>query len=177
MNSVEIVPSFILITVLIVGALWDLRFQKIPNWLTFPTVATAIVYHSRMNGFGGFIFSVEGIGVGILILLPLYILGGTGAGDVKLLGAVGGLLGPKGGFAAFLFTALVGGIYALVLLTFHGYMKEIVARYWLVFKTFILTRNLIYIPAPRGVKKPRLLYGLAIALGTLLSVGWASHIF
>ena len=93
-----------------------------------------------------------------------------GAGDVKLMGAVGGLLGPKGVFVAFIFTAIIGGIYALVILTLHGLLKETFKRYWMILKTFIFTQKFIYtLPSERG-KKPRLYYGVAIALGTIISI-------
>ena len=92
----ELIPSLILAIVLMIGAAWDLRFHKIPNWLTFPAVALAITYHSSMNGFSGFLFSLEGIGVGIAILIPFYLLGGMGAGDVKLLGASRRAFGSQG---------------------------------------------------------------------------------
>jgi len=170
MNFSEIIPSSILAIVLLIGTAWDLRFHKIPNWLTFPVAGMAIITHTWMKGFSGFLFGLEGVAVGIAILLPGYLRGGMGAGDAKLLGAVGGLLGPKGVFTAFLFTALVGGIYALVLLVSHGYLKKAVLRYKIMLATFIFTRNFIYIPPPGKERKPLLCYGLAIALGTLLSV-------
>ena len=170
------VPFLFLATLLLIGAAWDLWFHKIPNWLTFPAAALAITYHSAMNGFSGLLFSLEGIAVGIAILLPFYLLGGMGAGDAKLLGAVGGILGPKGVFAAFLFTALVGGIYALFLLAYHGYLKKTILRYRMMLKTFLLTRNFIYVPPPAREGKPKLWYGLAIALGTFLSLGLRGRI-
>jgi prepilin peptidase CpaA len=166
----------ILAFILLIGSLWDLHSHKIPNWLTFPAATLALVYHTTMNGSSGFLFSLGGIGVGIAILLPFYLKGGMGAGDVKLLGAVGGFLGPKGVFLAFLFTALVGGIYALILMVSHGYLKKTILRYKTILSAFLLTRNFIYIPPPGNERKPRLWYGLAIALGTVLSWGFGRHI-
>jgi len=99
-----------------------------------------------------------------------------GAGDAKLLGAVGGLLGPRGVFAAFLFTALVGGLYALALLAAHGYLKQTLLRIKFMVMSLLFTRNFVYIPAPEMEKKPRLLYGLAISAGTLLSLGLRGRI-
>ncbi len=116
------------------------------------------------------VFSLEGLGLGIATLIIFYLLGGMGAGDVKLMGAIGGLLGPKGVFVAFLFTALTGGIYTLFFLAFYGYLKEIFQRYWMILKTFILTKRLIYFPHSKREKEVRLPYGIAITLGTLFSV-------
>jgi prepilin peptidase CpaA len=92
-----------------------------------------------------------------------------GAGDVKLMGAVGVLLGPKGVFVAFLCTALIGGIYAVILLGLHGHLKESVKRYGTMLKTYIFTMSLVYLPPAKIVKMPVLPYGVAIALGTSLS--------
>ena len=167
---------FFLAPILLIGAVMDILSKKIPNWLTFPVAAAAIVYHTSMNGFSGFLFSLGGVAVGIGLLLPFFLLGGMGAGDAKMLAGVGGLLGPQGVFTAFLFTSLVGGIYALVLLAFHGYLKKTVLRYKIIFTTFIFTRNFIYIPPPAKERRPSLSYGLAIALGTLLSISFGSRI-
>jgi len=133
-----------------------------------------VVYYTWMNGTEGFLYSVEGIGVGVVVLILPYILGGMGAGDIKLMGAVGSLLGPKGVFTAFLFTAIIGGIYALLVLVLSRNLRNTVKRYGTMLKTFVLTQTMIYIPPSREEMKPRLCYGVAIALGTILSVFYGS---
>ena len=163
--------------VLVTGVLTDVLIQKIPNWLTFPTMTIAVAYCTWMKGGEGFLFSLEGIGVGVACLVIPYLMGGMGAGDAKLMGAVGGVLGPRGTFIAFLFTAIIGGIYALALLAFHGHLKETAKRYGTILKTFFFTRQFIYIPSPRREKETRLCYGVAIALGTLISVFSGMSIF
>ncbi len=164
-----LIPYF-LIAILLAAAASDIRFHKIPNWLTYPAMLAGILYHSMVNGLDGLFLSITGAGVGIAVLLVLYLMGGMGAGDVKLMGAIGGLLGPKGVFAAFIFTALTGGIYTLFFLAFHGYLKETFQRYWMILKTFVFTKRLIYFPPSEKEKEVRLPYGIAIALGTLFSV-------
>jgi prepilin peptidase CpaA len=144
--------------------------MRIPNWLTYPVMALASVYHVAINGWAGFLFSMEGTIVGIGVLIIPYLLGGMGAGDAKLMGAVGALLGPKGVFLAFLFTALIGGGYALVVIVLHGFLKETFQRYGIMLKHFYLTGKLLYLPPAEKEKKPKLRYGLAITAGTLLSV-------
>src|SRR5512135_1678390 len=96
----------VLTAALVVAVIFDLRYQKIPNWLTLLTFILAVLYHSITHGLSGFLFAVEGGVVGIFVLLLPYIMGGMGAGDAKFMGAIGGLLGPKGIFVAFLLTAL-----------------------------------------------------------------------
>jgi prepilin peptidase CpaA len=155
---------------LIIASINDIQFQKIPNWLTYPAMSVGIAYHTWMKGLEGFIFSVEGLGVGLAVLIIPYLMGGMGAGDIKLMGVVGGFLGPKEVFMAFIFTGIIGGIYALVILTLSGNLKLTVKRYWAMLKLLILTRNIMYIPPSAKEMKPRLCYGLAITIGTLLSL-------
>jgi prepilin peptidase CpaA len=172
MDLRDMIWSVSLLTLLFLATVEDLRFQKIPNRITFPAMALAIVLGTAWDGLQGLLFSLEGIAVGIGALLVPYLMGGMGAGDAKLMGAVGGFLGPKGAFFAFLFTALVGGLYALILIIIHGNLKQSCARYGSMMKVLFLTRQWIYLPPGESEQKPRLRYGAAIALGTILSVLW-----
>jgi prepilin peptidase CpaA len=161
---------YILIPLLITAVIWDIRKARIPNWLTFPSIILAIGYWTASNGMEGFLFSVGGVTTGLAALIFFYALGGMGAGDVKLMGAVGGLLGPKWVFVAFLLTGFAGGLYAIGLLAFKGKLIETGKRYWTIFKTFLITRKLIYVPPAGKAAELRLRYGLAIAIGTCCSV-------
>jgi prepilin peptidase CpaA len=166
----------VLTVALLIATIHDIRFHKIPNWLTFPAMIAGISYCIGFKGLEGFFFSIAGLGVGIAVFIIPYLFGGTGAGDVKLMGAVGAFLGPKGVFIAFLATSIVGGIYALGLLAYHGYLKEALKRHWAIFKTFIYTKKFIYIPPSNKEQKPKLRYGVAIALGTIISMIWRNLI-
>jgi len=169
-SLIEIAPIIIIAAVLLVAAVSDFRTRKIPNRLTFPAVVVGIIYHTCTGGWKGFLFIVGGVVVGLALLMTFYLLGGMGAGDVKLMGAVGGFLGPKGVFAAFLATSLIGGVYAIILLALQGEIPDIIRRYGLMLKVFFFTHRMAYIPPARKDERPALRYGLAIALGTLLSV-------
>jgi len=164
-------PIIFLSVILIVSAVIDLRTQKIPNLITYPTMVIAFSYHGALGGGNGLLFSLMGLSVGIALLLLPYLLGGMGAGDAKLMGAVGAMIGAKGVFYAFLCTAIVGGIYALVLILirrtyFNGFFKKQMTTLW----TFILTRKYIPDPIHVGKNRPKLCYGLPIALGTGLYI-------
>jgi len=165
-----------LTAVLLIAAISDIRSQKIPNLLTYPVMLVSIIYHTVISGVDGFLFSIEGIGLGIVLLIVFYLMGGMGAGDVKLMGAVGGLLGPKGVFLAFIFTAIAGGIYSLSLLAFHGALLETLKGYGTMAKTFCLTRSFAYLPTPNRKIKPMLRYGAVIAIGTLFSIFYSKFL-
>ena len=165
------VERLVVLGVVAVAAVLDVRSRRIPNFLTFGSALAALVYHLWAAGFHGLLFSLSGWCVGVGLLLPLFLLGGMGAGDVKLLGAVGSWLGPLGVLWAGLYAVLAGGILALVVATINGYTSTALRNIWALLGFWRATGiqplpGLTMTDAPG----PRLAYGLAIALGTLMSV-------
>jgi len=158
----------LLSSILVIAATIDLRVQKIPNLLTFPTMILGLIYYSITTGWNGLLFSIEGLALGIGIFIIPYLMGGMGAGDAKLMGAIGAIIGPKGVLLASLFTAIAGGIYALtILLLNHKYSKSFIVRNAMTLKTLALTGQFIPISADESEKKFTLCYGVAIAIGTI----------
>jgi prepilin peptidase CpaA len=162
----------LLLSILSISAIIDFRSQKIPNLITFPTVIIALSYHFLKNGLDGLIFSALGLGTGIGLLIIPFVLGFSGAGDAKLMGTVGAILGSKSVFVAFLLTALVGGIYAVILILFNQkQFKGFLKKQLITLKLFILTREYIPEPVEENNQKSKLCYGVAIALGTFIYMG------
>ena len=158
---------YMIFALLLTASITDFQCNRIPNLLTYPTMLAGLAYHSIFNGVDGLLFSVQGLGLGIVLLILPYLASGMGAGDVKLMGAAGGLLGPKAVFYSFLFSAIVGGFYAIAVISlnrrnFKGFFDE--KRE--VIKRVIRTRELTPDPSTQKNSRPRLCYGLAIALGT-----------
>lgn len=159
-----------------IAVIHDMRFRRIPNALTYPAMIMAIAYNSWLGGFEGFLFSIEGIGLGIALLIVFHLMGGMGAGDVKLMGAVGGFVGPTIVFAAFLFTAVVGGIHAMVVLMCKGYAGDTRNRYVLMLKNLLITKKVTYLSPSREERQIRLCYGVSIAIGTAMAISLESVI-
>jgi prepilin peptidase CpaA len=155
-----------LAAVLACAVAWDLATARIPNWLTFPAAAAALAWHAALAGGEGARASAAGWLLGIGLLLVPWLLGGLGAGDAKLMGAVGAFLGPQGCFSAFLGTALVGGVAALALLAWQRALGS-ACRRWLRMGTLLGLGQAGYEEPSAAEQAPRLRYGLAIALGTL----------
>jgi prepilin peptidase CpaA len=151
-----------------VAAIRDLISKKIPNRLTYPMMLSGLLYHGTSGGTDGLWFSVSGLLLGIGVFLIPYLCGGMGAGDAKLMGAAGALIGSKGVIVAAVISILVGFIYAIILLLINiEYSRSLMHRLKLMAKTFFRTLRFIPIPPGKDEKQPKLSFGLAIALGTM----------
>jgi len=158
----------IMAATLITAAVTDLRYRRIPNLLTYPMMAAALVCHLAATGVAGVLFSLSGLALGIAVFIIPHAMGGMGAGDVKLMGAAGAVIGAKGVMMAAIYTGLIGGVYAVALMLIHRReSRGIFARYATTLKTLAFTGEFIPIPASEKEKNPKLCYGVAIAMGTL----------
>jgi prepilin peptidase CpaA len=159
----------LLFGILLTAAITDLKRRRIPNRLTFAAMAAGLIAQAGHDGWLGAVSSLAGITLGLGLLLPVYAMGGMGAGDVKLLGAVGGFLGPGGVVTAFLVSAGVGGLYAFAVWLSHWGIRDGFRRLLSLLTTLCLTGRLrSALTSPDS--QPQLRYGVAIALGTMLSV-------
>jgi|OpeIllAssembly_1097287.scaffolds.fasta_scaffold756728_2 prepilin peptidase CpaA len=160
----------ILTAALLATSLTDLAHRRIPNIITYPLAACGLVCHFASAGTNGLIFALTGILAGAALLLPFYMLGGMGAGDVKLLAASGSILGPEEVLVAFLYSALIGGLYAIVVLYRHGALREAIIQLGHTLVGLVLATGFT-MPSSRAFAGiPRLCYGVAISLGTVLAV-------
>jgi prepilin peptidase CpaA len=105
--------ALILISVT-VAAYFDLRWRRIPNWLVVVTIGAALTWHAVTGGISGFWLSLAGLTVGAGVLLPLFLLRGMGAGDVKLFGALGAAVTYNHVFTVLFISLIVAGVMALV---------------------------------------------------------------
>src|SRR5262245_43225428 len=114
----SLLPALAVIAALI-ALMTDLRSRRIPNWLTGSALLIGLVVNTYLGGLQGTLSSVQGIGLGLAMLLPFYLLRTMGAGDVKLLAAFGALLGPQMLVSVAVYASILGGIQAMVILRRH----------------------------------------------------------
>src|SRR5215471_7426935 len=118
----------VILLVLVLGAaVYDVRYRRIPNWITITGVVIGVSLNTFLawdrvanNGWSGLFFSLKGLGLGFGVYFILYALRAMGAGDVKLMAAIGSLVGWEDWFGIFVITAIVGGIMALLLIALRG---------------------------------------------------------
>jgi prepilin peptidase CpaA len=159
--------------VAVIAAISDLRWRRIPNALTLPAVILGISLHTLRSGWEGLAFSLWGMAIGGSVLLFFYILGGMGAGDVKLMAGIGALAGTRLVLSVLVLTAIAGGIMAIGKLIVR-YRKPYQVKKMVdqagthadtVAGEIHETRH-----AGGSPMKETIPYGVAIAAGTLLSL-------
>jgi len=167
-----------LVTVtLIVAAVIDGYKLKVPNWITFPMILGGIAFNVATGGWEGLLWSLLGTAVGLALLMPAYAIGGMGAGDVKLLAGVGAWVGSTTTFHAFCWSAILGGVIALLMiLARNGWRKH--GKQFQTIVTEVVTigspTELSTIAAKRKSSMLLLPYGIPIALGTIAYFYWAN---
>lgn len=118
-NPMALILSLALLAVVAVSTASDLAEHRIPNALLLPALLVALGLHLIAGGMPAAIHSLGGFVVGFAFLLPLYLMGGMGAGDVKLLAVAGAFLGPWGALIAGIVTLIAGGVLALLLVAWQ----------------------------------------------------------
>ncbi len=148
---------------------FDLRERRIPNWLVLFALTGGILLNLGMPQL---LNSLEGFGLGIGIFLLPFALGWLGAGDVKLLGAVGAVLGVQWLPRVIFYSALAGGVSALVAIALRGMDLKVFKGAWRDFTLLIMSQGAV-LPetvSERGRGGARTIpYGVAIVCGTLMA--------
>ena len=143
----------------------DMRLRRVPNGLTLGIatlgVALAAMQLNRITTGGALV----GFAVGLLLMLPGHVIGMTGAGDVKLLAAIGTLLGAKLTVIAFLYSAIVGGVLAILIAVRRGRLSETLERT----ATLVRTGGANVADIERPSADNRFAYAPAIAIGAIVA--------
>ncbi len=155
MSFLSVVFGVVVVAFTLGAAVIDLRTQKIPNWLTVPFCLAGIAFNLIWQGWAGLQVSLLGFAAGFAIMFVLWLIGGGGAGDLKLMAALGTWLGPKPIVAVFLLSSLVVMLMSAVKL---------------------LARVAKQLAAPPGERRSHqrigVTYALPVACGTWLVLAW-----
>ena len=174
MNALTLLPPghWLLEGLLVTAALVDWRTSRLPNWLTFGGMAAGLLASLLPQGIG-IGASAAGAITALALLLPLWMLRVTGAGDVKLLAMVGAFLGLPDFFFALLLTMAAGGAFAVRVAAMGGSFTRMVANARDLFQITALASVHRQRPATGAVVSVgKLPYGVCVCLGTSAWLAW-----
>lgn len=157
--------------ILIWAAYIDGKELRVPNWITFPMVLSGLIYSTWAGGLEGLGWGLLGMVVGLLTLLPLYSVGGMGAGDVKLMAGIGAWLGVTVTFYAFVWTVVVGAIMAICMVLHRKAWDKHYGQFLLIIGEWMNVRNPAKLSEIAAERKPRMYllpYGIPICIGSIL---------
>lgn len=162
----------VLILLLIIAAVIDCRSHRIPNWLVLSGMLFGVIYNLVFPPVphANVLWPLEGMALGFIVFLPLYLISVMGAGDVKLMAMVGAILGPIDMIWVLPYTMIVGGVLSILLALAHGTAGRMFRNLTLIFRLGFLNalsgaRPDLHVAA--GESAGKLPYGVAIAIGTI----------
>jgi prepilin peptidase CpaA len=164
--------QLVALAIALAACVTDIRSRRIPNVLTFGGALAGIVFHVVTGGIDGLILGSSGWIVGGLVFFIPFALGGLGAGDVKLLGALGAWLGPMAIVWVALYTGIAGGIAAVAVALARGYLSQAFKNIYLLLMHWrVAGVRPLHEVTLAGSKGPRLAYAVPILCG-LLATFW-----
>ena len=114
----------LLLALTLTAAVYDWRFRVVPNWLVAAGLVAGFAWNITQNGVTGPLMALAGAGLALLVYLPLVALRAMGAGDAKLMAAIGALTGPLAWWGIFVYTILIGAAAALAAIIATGRMRK-----------------------------------------------------
>jgi prepilin peptidase CpaA len=171
MQPIPYALQAVLLTLVLVAAIFDYLYRRIPNWLVVTGFVLGLGLRLSLGGWAGLLVSVEGFGFAFAVYLIFYALRAMGGGDVKLMGAAGSIAGPINWFSIFILTSIIGGILALALLLWRGGLKRALRN------VTVIVLELAHGRAPHRLEESldvgsksavTLPHGITIAIGTSL---------
>ncbi|AMV31801.1 Type IV leader peptidase family protein [Pirellula sp. SH-Sr6A] len=156
--------------VLVVAAVIDGWKLKVPNWITFPMIATGWIYSYAAGGWPGLGWSLLATFFGLSLLYGLYMVGGMGAGDVKLLAGIGAWVHAEHTWNIFAATAIVGGIMALAMIAYSGRWRKHYNQFKMLLGEFVEVKDAEALYQRAAERKSRMFllpYGIPMTIAAL----------
>ena len=170
-NEFLTLKTVVVVVVGLIACVTDLRSRRIPNVLTFGAAGAALGYAFAVAGWRGLAIAALGWLIGAAAFFIPFALGGLGAGDVKLLAAMGAWLGPAGAVWLALYTGVAGGVMALAVALGSGYLRRALSNVSLLLMHWRVAglRPLSEVSL-EGSNGPRLAYALPIFAGLVATL-------
>jgi prepilin peptidase CpaA len=165
--------TVVLLLLLLIAAWQDIRHYRIPNALVFPGAIIGVLLHTLLPqelGGLGILTALAGLGVGLAVLLPLYLLRAMGAGDIKLMAMIGAFVGPTSMLNVTLYILLAGGVLAIGVILLRGKLAKLIDNFKIMLLMRLAGSSTASLPTTGMLPESagKLPYGVAIAAGTLV---------
>jgi len=169
----------ILVTLVLIAALYDVRFRLIPNWLTGIGILSGLAMNTFLyQGWPGLKLSLIGFAIAFAVNFVMYLLHFRGAGDVKLMAAIGAMVGWQDWFAIFLFSAIVGGVISLILIVLKKRAKKTLFNVGFMLnelksgRAAYMKREELDVKSDKALRLPA---GAVIAIGVVFFLAVSAH--
>ena len=170
------VPVIVVLVAAFVAAATDIWKFKVYNALTLPLLVSGLLYHAFRAELAD---SLLGVLFGFASLIVLYIIGGMGAGDVKLMAAVGAWLGMPLTFYVFIASSLAAGVYSIGLVVWTGQVGETAVNLqilWLRLASvgrFLGSDDMVESEVRRSDRRKRIIpFAAMVAIGLVATLIW-----
>ena len=170
--------AIVLILFLLVVGYYDFRYRRIPNWSTVSAALAGIILNGFLQASGSSVFSLHGIEVslfglalGFIVYFVLYAIRAISAGDVKMMGAIGALVGGAQWLRIWIFGAICGAVLGLIVVLLKKRVKKTIWNVGFIFSELghgrpaYLNREELDVKSDKGLRLP---HGVGIAVGALL---------
>ena len=169
MPLAETMKFLFLVPIAIIVIYFDVRYRRIPNVVVLATLIAGLVINTALGSWHGTLVSLQGFALAFVPMLMLHLFGAMGAGDVKLSGAVGAVLGVSMVPSALIVIVMLGAALAIysmiksrtVFATLHGVLRIFVG----IIPGWEMPR--FTVPSDRRHTIP---YGVAIMMGSLITI-------
>ena len=170
LTQLPAVMQVVLVLIVVTAAIYDIRYRRIPNWLVLIGLVLGFGLNMFLFELQGLKLAALGMGLALAIYFPLYALRAMGAGDAKLMAALGSIVGWGNWIVLFVSTAILGGIMAVVVLLFAGRVRK---TFWNIgwilnemmhFRAPYRSSEELDVTSAQAMRTP---HGVAIALGAI----------
>jgi prepilin peptidase CpaA len=161
----------VVLAIALCACVTDLRSRRIPNLLTFGGALAGVLFHGITGSTHGLLTSTAGWVVGLIVFLLPFVLGGLGAGDVKLVAALGAWLGPRDVVWLALYAGVAGGVAALAIGLLHSYLSQAFRNIYLLLMHWrVVGLRPLHEVSLAGSRGPRLAYAVPVLAGLIATI-------
>ena len=166
-----------LFTVIILALYYDVQTLKIKNKITVSYLVLGLILNTLLSGSQGLVFGLMGMIIGLLSLFWLYLLGGVGAGDVKLFAAIGAIMGKSYIIDLAIYSSICAGIVGICAMIYYRKLQKSFKNIFSILLSIILFKSPKTVANYAKETSLKIPYMIAVLPGAVLEVFWPLHIW